>query len=316
MQNALWEHFTTAGFTPRDRLSRWTRWGERIFGTMRVRPNDPRGFFGEASWTSFGPLTISEFRFTPSHAENPLAEDAGGFDDAIVVSLPQQGTCTYRNGRQAAVVGKGDLYIRDLSQPWELTTEGQTGLITLRIPFADFVARFGDPAAYVNRPFSSQQAEVACVSGIIHSALALLRADADGARRSVLSETVLDGLRLLRDDAAAAKETKALSLRRQAMLHIARNLGDPELTPASVALAVGAGQRELQRAFQKSGETMQGVILEQRLARAAALLQAKPGHYRNGITRLAIALGFNDAAYFSRAFSRRYGVSPSRYQRG
>ena len=313
MQNGLWEHFTTAGFTPRDRLSRWTRWGERLFGNMRVRPSDPRGFFGEAAWTSFGPLTVSEFQFTPSHAENPVSEETRGFDDAIVLSMPQYGICTYTNESQSTRLGKGDLYLRDLSQPWEMTAEDRTGLITLRIPFVEFAARFGDPAAYVNRPYSGERPEVACISSIIQSALMLLRADTDTARRSVLADTVLDGLGLLREETAASRETGALSLRRRALLHIAQNLDDPDLTPAGVAAALGGSQREFQRAFRKSGETMQGVILEQRLTRAASLLQARPGQYRKKITRLAIALGFNDAAYFSRAFARRYGVPPSRY---
>lgn len=314
MPNTSWEHFITSGFTPRDRLSGWTRWGERMFGSMRVRPNDPRGFFGEASWTDFGPLTVSEFRFTPSHAENPLSEDDQGLDDAIIVSLPQQGNCIYRNGQHVTAIGEGDLYVRDLSQPWQMKAEGVTRLITLRIPFADFAARFGDPAAFVNRPHSGRRAEVGFASAMIRSALDMLRTDADAGRRAVLADTVLDGLRLLRDgESSAAAETTALSLRRKAILHVARNLGDPELSPAGVARALDVSPRELQRAFQKSGETLQGVILEQRLDRGAALLSARPGQYRNGITRLAIALGFSDAAYFTRAFTRRHGIAPSRY---
>jgi AraC-like DNA-binding protein len=54
-------------------------------------------------------------------------------------------------------------------------------------------------------------------------------------------------------------------------------------------------------------------VLEQRLARSAReLSRAQSAHLT--VTQIAFASGFADAAHFSRAFRRRYGVSPRDYR--
>ncbi|WP_230461412.1 helix-turn-helix domain-containing protein [Sphingobium sp. CAP-1] len=50
-----------------------------------------------------------------------------------------------------------------------------------------------------------------------------------------------------------------------------------------------------------------------RLERASAMLAAGDGRT---ITDIAFAVGFNDSAFFTRCFRRRYGASPSQWRQG
>lgn len=322
-----WDTFTTAGFRPRDGLRRWTEWGQRDFAGLTVRPSDPAGFAGEAARLRFGPAVLSVMTFTPAQAVNCLPDEAAPeTEDAIVLSLPQRGRFAYAcDGGAAVPVARGDIYLRDLTRPWSAATAGDSALITLRLPFADFAARLGDPRALTGRRFDGRRPEVAHLGALLRSAVTMLRAGPSDSRRRILARNVLDALELLAPDredaleagrpgAAALPAPSALSLHRRAQLHITRHLADPELSPARVAQALGVSPRALQRAFRPQQTTVQATILEARLARAARQLEDRTAPHR--ITDLAMSLGFNDMAYFSRTFAARYGTPPSRYRPG
>lgn len=322
MDGAGWDHVTTFGYRPHDRLSRWTAWAQRVFGGMHVEPGDRQGFAAEASCTDFGPACLTVMDFTPAHAVKCRPDTGNAADDALVFSLPQYGSFTYFDeGRGPVRVGPGDIYIRDLSRPWSLSTEGRSGLITLRLPFAALAERFEDPQGLAGQRVAGDRPEAACLGGVLRSTLAMLESGPGRAQREVLARTILDALQLLDPGPCAGPGGRPapadqVILRRRAVLEIARNLGDPELGPAGVARALGVGPHHLQRAFQGAGQTLQGVILDQRLDRAATILRDARGTGRPRITTLAMELGFNDPAYFSRAFRRRFGAAPSRFPPG
>ncbi len=307
-----WDHFSTAGFRPREGLRRWTDWGRQAFGGLRVRPSDLETFSGSAARIALGPAVLSVMKFTPAQAVNCLPDEGPQIDDAIVFSLPQAGSFTYAGDDGAPVEARqGDIYVRDLTRLWASATSGRSELITLRVPFQDFVERFGDVAPVAGRLFCGSRPEVACVGGVMRSATALLETLPSDEHRRTLAKTVLDALELLKDKTARTDKPAEMSLHRQAVSHITRNLDDPALSPSSVARALGVRPRSLQRVFQARGATVQGLILELRLARAARTLQDAAGPVE--ITGLAMSVGFNDMAYFSRAFARRYGKPPSRF---
>jgi AraC-like DNA-binding protein len=102
-------------------------------------------------------------------------------------------------------------------------------------------------------------------------------------------------------------------LRRAVIEHIRHNLLDSGLRTSSIARALNVSPRSVQNVFEGGATTASGFILEQRLARAAERLIREPG--RQSITGLAYDCGFSDSAYFSRCFSRHFGVAPRDYRR-
>lgn len=103
------------------------------------------------------------------------------------------------------------------------------------------------------------------------------------------------------------------SLRQQADEIIKLSLAQPDLTPASVASALGISLRQLYRAFESTGDSVYRYILLQRLqASAGDLLSTDPNS--KSITEIAYRWGFADSAHFSRTFKKLHGVSPREFR--
>jgi AraC family transcriptional regulator len=96
------------------------------------------------------------------------------------------------------------------------------------------------------------------------------------------------------------------------MVHIQANL-DADLALATLAARAGYSPFHFHRVFQDSvGETLKAHVLRLRLERAAFRLVFHAGP----ILAVALDCGFRSHESFSRAFRRRFGVSPSAYRRG
>ncbi|NLW50827.1 MAG: helix-turn-helix transcriptional regulator [Candidatus Brocadiaceae bacterium] len=84
------------------------------------------------------------------------------------------------------------------------------------------------------------------------------------------------------------------------------------LTRRDVAASVGCSASHLSRALRRStGRTFKQLLLGERIARASALL--RDGARR--VTDVAFEVGYGDPNYFSYAFKRETGVTPTQYRR-
>lgn len=94
---------------------------------------------------------------------------------------------------------------------------------------------------------------------------------------------------------------------------IAKNFGDPHLTPAAVAVQVGVSVRHLNRLFAAEGTSLSQYIWAQRTARAYRDLIAEHGR-KATIGEIAFRWGFSSQAHFCRTIVARYGMTPSQIQ--
>ncbi|MBF4998063.1 helix-turn-helix domain-containing protein [Nocardia sp. BSTN01] len=100
-----------------------------------------------------------------------------------------------------------------------------------------------------------------------------------------------------------------------ARAHIQQHLGDPDLSPRTVAAACAISPSYLHRLFDTEPLTVAAFIREQRLRTALELLTS-PAHRRDSIAEIGAACGIVDPASFSRMFRSRFGVSPRDLRRG
>lgn len=89
-------------------------------------------------------------------------------------------------------------------------------------------------------------------------------------------------------------------------------IGDPSLTPSSLAQALGVPLRTLQAATASAGTTPSALIMRRRLQRAAKRLVSEHGA---SVTTIALECGFADSAHFARRFQQHFGATPSHYRR-
>jgi AraC-like DNA-binding protein len=104
----------------------------------------------------------------------------------------------------------------------------------------------------------------------------------------------------------------ALLLRIRAFIQ--ERLGDPELDPATVAAAHHISLRQLYKLFEAEGETVADWIRRQRLSRCRRDL-LDPALRARPVSAIAARWGFTDAASFSRAFRRGFGIPPGEFRR-
>ena len=87
-----------------------------------------------------------------------------------------------------------------------------------------------------------------------------------------------------------------------------RHLGDSSYSTDRLADEVSLSRRQVERKLKTlTKQTPHELMQRMRLARAAQILNARPG----SIAEVAYAVGFKSPSHFSVAFSRAYGHSPS-----
>jgi AraC-like DNA-binding protein len=96
---------------------------------------------------------------------------------------------------------------------------------------------------------------------------------------------------------------------------IEANLGDPDLSPGSIAAAHYISTRHLHDLFRELGTTVAASIRERRLERCRRDLR-DPVLSDRPVTAIAARWGFLDSAHFSRIFRAAYGESPTGYRAG
>jgi AraC-like DNA-binding protein len=108
-------------------------------------------------------------------------------------------------------------------------------------------------------------------------------------------------------------EVHQRTLRMQIRSFVEKHLGDPELTPRTIATAHHISLRSLHRLFEDEDFTVAELIRRQRLERCRRDL-VSPLMAGHPIYVVAARWGFPDKAHFSRLFRATYGMSPQDYR--
>jgi len=238
-------------------------------------------------------------------------------DDPVIV-VNQSGSATYKQNGHETSVGPGDAI---------LTTNGLAGtafghtarrIINWRVSralIAPLVTNFdeaigrriarGNPAL----PFFLSYLD------ILNDRPSL--AD-PGLRRATVTHMLDLGALMLgaRADAAeVANKRGVLAARiRSIKAHILSQIGNTELTAASVAAQHRISTSYVRKLFETEGTSFTEFVLTHRLAAAYRMLTDLRFIDRS-ISRIAHDAGFNDISHFNRSFRRVYGASPTDVQR-
>ncbi|MEZ5660891.1 MAG: helix-turn-helix domain-containing protein [Burkholderiaceae bacterium] len=102
--------------------------------------------------------------------------------------------------------------------------------------------------------------------------------------------------------------------REQIRAYVCAHLGEPGLGAGSIAAALKMSTSTVHRAWAGEACSLADFIRNARLDACRRAL-ADPAHALLGISEIAFACGFNDAAHFSRAFRARFDCSPREFRR-
>jgi AraC-like DNA-binding protein len=109
-------------------------------------------------------------------------------------------------------------------------------------------------------------------------------------------------------------ETHQHALLARVHAFIQQRLGDPELSPGTIAAAHHISLRYLHKLFQEQGTTVAGWVRQRRLEGCRRDL-ADPALASRPVAAIAARWGFSSASYFGQAFRAAHGISPQEYRR-
>ena len=112
----------------------------------------------------------------------------------------------------------------------------------------------------------------------------------------------------------ATAQTQREALRERIKQHVAQHLADPALTVDQIARALNCSRRQLYNAFAEEPDGVAGYILARRLEACRRLLADRAQQHRS-LTDIALGLGFQNMAHFSRVFRTHLGLTPSDFRR-
>jgi AraC-like DNA-binding protein len=302
---------STGSFAGPDRFSYWADVVTQTFVPLQCDTPDRRGFYGDLRHRQIGLVGIADVQASAMRAARTPATIARAPSDDLIVVLQIGGIChTGQNTSSArllpgggAIVTTGECYFFDFP-------EGFRQLV-LKLPSCLMAER------RIGRP---RQRSLLLSEGparlLQKLALSLLEDPVDvSAEEEVgIEHAFADLLGSAALPSSTEKErTEDSAPYLAARQFIRRQLTNPALNPAIVAAHVGMSTRNLARLFARRGTSIERTFWAERLSAARQDL-TDPRLAESSVTDIAFSWAFNDAAHFSRRFSKAYGVAPTVYR--
>ncbi|MEM1417944.1 MAG: helix-turn-helix domain-containing protein [Myxococcota bacterium] len=202
-------------------------------------------------------------------------------------------------------VRPGQLVLWDAARPLSFEVPRRLRKLTLMLPAEAFEPRWRTDAVGV--PQDATRGCGALVRAQLEALLSL-PGELDDAAARAASESLL-GLLHAALGRGRAGGSGGLVARAEALIR--SRLDDPSLSVEGAAAALGISRRQLDRAFAASGRSTARFLWGERLEACRRDLRAQPGAR---VSEVAFRWGFSDAAHFSRAFRRAYGVTPTAWR--
>lgn len=303
--------FATADIAPGERLRYWNSIADEVFCGTFVNAEDHR-FEGEMWSWSIGQLDMIRTRsISATVGRKPL----DGGDERVIMHMQWRGSGQHSQAGREARLGPGDFVIGTPHLPYrfDLTPHEMMVVEFPKLALADRIPDFDDAVAQRLSGASS-------AARVFNDFLLSLWRQADNHPRDTEWEGGIN--RVFYDLAAMAirdarQESLAQGidphLRRRALALVDAGLSDPGLRTATLADELGTSVRTVQNLFADMGTTPSAAILDRRLERAAERLMSDPAAT---ITEVAFAHGFNDSAYFTRCFRRKFNLAPREWRLG
>lgn len=317
---AVTRTFSTATVEDSSQLEYWREVICASFIRFQLEPQQRRrgiGFRGEVTAHRLGGvevLTVVSEPHAVSRSPQLIRESS---EDDFLVNLAVRGRVAVTQDGRDAELEPGDFTVYDSTRPCRIACPDPFELLVLKVPRRLLAAHYPLPPHATATAVRGDRGAGALFSPFARSLAAHLP-DMSPETASRVGATVLDLLAAALLDRIGADAPPGMPRAAQlarARRYIADHLSDPELSPATVAQALGMSVRYLHALFSAENSSPFRWIQEQRLDKAARLL-ADPRQTARTVTDIAFGVGFKDASHFTRTFKNRYGDSPRDYRRG
>ncbi|WP_281718480.1 helix-turn-helix domain-containing protein [Pandoraea apista] len=281
----------------------------RPYVDVRIEAS-PHGFSGEMSGTHLGDCLISRSACTATmdHRRNAM-DIRRSHVDHLLIQLFTSGGVQGTYGKRTVNAAAGAISVFDLGQTVDSRTTSFS-TITLTVPRDRLPTSLRSQklhGAVLAPGLGATRLLASHLTELLQSAPLLTREEMTASVNASL--ILLGGAQSkLLDSAGDAQQVIRDGVKRLIRDHIDRYLTTDALSPEQISAAMGISRSNLYRLFQAEGG-VQAYIQGRRLDRCFDELMLSTG-YRVTIIEIAYRYGFSSESVFSRAFRRRFGVSP------
>jgi len=308
-----WTRWSSAALPERQRFDAWNEAlrATHLAWSLKRDTRSP-GFSAELERHEVGPIRVVRCACDPLEGERTRAEIARGNDELYGIVLVREGTEAIRVAGETRVLGAGSFALWDSERDVSFAVTTRLEKVSLFVKKADLRGVIADPERHLGRVVSAANGAAALAAAHLVALATQARTLAAAPATRVLAGT-LDLFGAAFGEAAPASVPARSARLAQIRAWISARLEDAQLTPRRIAAAHGMSVRTLHAWFHDEGTSLSRWMLRERLERSRADLMRGDG---SRVTDIAFRWGFNDAAYFSRAFRRRFGRAPSALARG
>ena len=298
----------TAKVSWRDRVALWSDALTMVCGPLRTEPLgatlDGTMMFGAIGRLQIGHITVSRHR-VGLPPELARAER----HPVVKVIVQTAGASVYEQLGECVTLTPGDGLVYDVSQPHAITSTETTEHFVVTVPHDLVVGRGIRLDRLSAQRFSARTGVGRLAADLIHSTFGEL-ATISPACEDDLAASLLS-LMFLSLPSETVHTSEALRYRIES--YIRDQIRDPELSIDKIASALRCSKRYLHMAFAASDRSIADYIWTTRLDGCCGDLARRADRT---ISEIAFAWGFSSSAHFSRAFRKRFGVTPSAFRHG
>lgn len=310
------ETLSTSGLRPRRKIEFWNEIASSTFSPLVSDPTNLLDFTGHLTRTVSRTVRIAEVYSDPQvvrHTRSQVCQTRG---QVHFLHLQLEGESINRQDQKEAHLLPGDITICDTTRPYDIVFEKPNRMLVFG--FADELMR-----RYIQYPQNVSALRIPGnngMGGLLSDFLKNVWRRCLHDREFEVNAGVTDAMLGLvanayRQTLGSTIDHNSLGAAHRVRIvnYIEEHLGDPKLTPTSIAAAFRITTRYLHHLFTDEDETVGRFILRRRLEECARALTS-PSQRKRTITSIAFDQGFSSATHFGRVFRSRYGMTPREYR--
>lgn len=308
MKPASITNFSTIGLPPEERIGLWQEHLSRSLVDLRCRSLRPTEFEGTTINLQLTHTLLGHNKTaTPAVVERKPKMIRQCPADAIVLQFVLAGEAFIFHTNGIRTLRPGQVLVCDADKPFIGGFSAGYRELLLKVSRHAFHQNTGltHMEAPLFKPFSLRYGAVAA---------SLAERVRDALRPSGVQSPEEEILRLVGQMWRPDADAHSLTYLGSARSFIDSRLSDDTLCAANIAAAVGISPRHLSRIFSRAGSTVPQYVLGRRLDEARNML-GQTAYASMTIGEISTRCGFRSNAYFSTAFTARFGQRPSDVRR-
>ena len=293
------------------RARTWSSAVRSVFPSLSIQLSDPNPSLGSINRINMGWGEFFEIDSAPVDVTHNAALVQRGKVASLSLMVQARGSMSVQQAGQSTRLGKGDLCVLDETRGFRLVGEGCSRILFLRMSRAAALSRYPSlEKMFVTALAAEEPGTRMLVDTLLR--LSEMAGSLTEMQRHAMMNAMIQMLGMAEpfSKVAAAPDWRV----RRALDYIELNLSVAGLTAAAVAEDQHISRRRLDQLMQDAyGHSIASHLWRRRLEQAAADLR-DPNRHNQSIAQIAFSNGFEDAAHFTRAFKRRFSVTPRQWR--